>query len=309
MKWRKLGLVWAPDGSSPWAKTHAMGPTPFLLTPDVIRVFLTSLDEMGRGRPIYVDVRSDDPTQVINVSTKPLLEIGQPGTFDDNGMMLLSVLRTKSESLFMYYAGFEICTQIRYRIFTGLAESIDMGKNFKRLSSAPVLDRSDSELFFRCGTFSMFDQGRYRLWYVGGKEWTEVSNKQVPVYDLRYLESNDGINWGKSGKVVMNLVDQDEHGFGRPWIIKRGINDYQMFYSIRRRSLEAYRLGYAESTDGINWIRKDSDLGLDVTKGSFDSDAIMYAAVISIGDKTYCFYNGNNFGEYGFAVAELISEY
>jgi hypothetical protein len=33
----------------------------------------------------------------------------------------------------------------------------------------------------------------------------------------------------------------------------------------------------------------------------------MYSAVISVGDKTYCFYNGNNFGEQGFAVAELIA--
>jgi hypothetical protein len=69
----------------------------------------------------------------------------------------------------------------------------------------------------------------------------------------------------------------------------------------------AYRLGYAESNNGINWIRKDEEMGLDVTPGEFDSDAIMYSAVISVGDKTYCFYNGNNFGEQGFGVAELIT--
>jgi hypothetical protein len=33
----------------------------------------------------------------------------------------------------------------------------------------------------------------------------------------------------------------------------------------------------------------------------------MYSAVISVNAKTYCFYNGNNFGEEGFAVAELAA--
>jgi hypothetical protein len=75
----------------------------------------------------------------------------------------------------------------------------------------------------------------------------------------------------------------------------------------RRRSLAAYRLGYAESANGIDWIRKDEEMGLDVSPGEFDSDAIMYSAIISVGDRTYCFYNGNNFGEHGFGLAELIA--
>jgi hypothetical protein len=286
-----------------------MGPTPFLLSSDVIRVFLTSLDEAGRGRPMFVDVSSSNPTKIIGVSTGALLDIGQPGTFDDNGLMPLSMVQIDSNKLLMYYAGFEICTKIRYRIFTGLAQSRDMGLHFSRISKTPILDRGDSELYFRGGSFALLDEDKFKLWYVGGDEWTEIAGKKMPVYDLRYLESSDGITWGKSGQVVMKITDQDEHGFGRPWVVKRGPNNYQLFYSIRRRSLEAYRLGYAESTDGINWIRKDSEMGLDVTPGEFDSDAIMYSAVISVGDKTYCFYNGNNFGKQGFAVAELVSDY
>lgn len=291
----------------PWAKTHAMGPTPFLLTPEVIRVFFTSLDEEGRGRPIYVDVDSSNPTQVIGTSESPLMDIGKPGAFDDNGLMVLSMVQMPANHLFMYYAGFEICTQIRYRIFTGLAQSNDNGVTFKRLSQVPILDRSESELHIRGGSFVLFDEGKFKLWYVGGDSWTEIAGKKMPIYDLRYLESNDGIKWGESGQVVMPIVDEDEHGFGRPWVIKRGPKDYQLFYSIRRRSFSAYRLGYAESTDGINWTRKDSEMGLDVTPGEFDSDAIMYSAIISVGNKTYCFYNGNNFGEKGFAVAELVA--
>lgn len=306
MKWSKRGLVWNTDGKNAWAKTHGMGPTPFRLSHEVIRVFVTCLDDVGRGRPGYVDVSAQDPTRVLSVSSSAVLDIGESGTFDDNGLMAISFVQTEPGTLFMYYAGFELCTHIRYRIFSGLAVSKDNGVTFVRHSRTPILDRTDTELFFRCGPFAMYDEGLFKLWYIAGSEWTELNGKPMPVYDLRYQESIDGISWSDAGTLSMAITGEDEHGFGRPWVVKRGANDYQLFYSIRRRSFSAYRLGYAESTDGINWIRKDDEMGLDVSPGEFDSDAIMYSAVISIDDKTYCFYNGNNFGEHGFGVAELV---
>jgi hypothetical protein len=103
----------------------------------------------------------------------------------------------------------------------------------------------------------------------------------------------------------MAITGADEHGFGRPWVVRRGQADYQLFYSVRRRSLRAYRLGYAESVDGIEWRRRDDQMGLDTTPGAFDGTAIMYSAVIDAGGRTYCFYNGDGFGERGFGVAVL----
>ena len=128
----------------------------------------------------------------------------------------------------------------------------------------------------------------------------------MPMYDLKYQESPNGITWQDEGVPSLAATNSDEYGFGRPWIVPRDANTYQLFYSIRKRSLRAYRLGYAESKDGLHWIRKDDEMGLDVSPGSFDSDAIMYSAVITVGEKTYCFYNGNDFGRDGFAVAELV---
>jgi hypothetical protein len=303
MRWNKLGLI---AEAQPWAVSHATAPTPYLLSKDIIRVFVTAMDDAGRGQLGYVDVASDDPKIVLAVSNQPLLSFGGDGCFDDNGVMGVSVVCPKPGQLYMYYVGFELCTNVPYRMFTGLAISDDGGNSFIRYSKTPILDRSDEELFFRCGPFVMIDDGLFKLWYIAGCEWTEVAGKRMPVYELRYQESVDGIHWQSAGRVSMRLTGVDEHGFGRPWVIKRGTNDYQLFYSIRSRSLAAYRLGYAESMDGSNWVRKDGEMGLDVSSEGFDSDAIMYSAVLSVNDKTYCFYNGNNFGEHGFGVAELI---
>ena len=307
MKWRKLGLVWSTDGGQEWARSHAMGPTPFLLNSDVIRIFITCLDEKGRGRPGFVDVSAQDPTRVLAFSGDAILDIGDPGSFDDNGLMCLSVVRVTSGDLWMYYAGFELCNNIRYRILSGVAISKDDGRSFQRLQSTPILERSDSERFFRGGPFALYDDGRFKLWYVAGSEWTNLNGKLMPVYDLRYQESLDGLTWADQGRLSMALTGADEHGFGRPWVLKHANGEYRLFYSIRRRSLGAYRLGYAQSRDGIHWERRDEEMGLDVDSDDVASEAIMYSAVIEVHDKTYCFYNGNNFGEAGFCVAELIS--
>jgi hypothetical protein len=48
-------------------------------------------------------------------------------------------------------------------------------------------------------------------------------------------------------------------------------------------------------------------MNLDVTKDSFDSNEIMYAAPIYINNKLHLFYNGNNFGKDGIALATLES--
>lgn len=62
-------------------------------------------------------------------------------------------------------------------------------------------------------------------------------------------------------------------------------------------------MGYAESDDGMNWVRKDEEIGLDVSDQGWDDQAVCYAAVVDLGGQEYMFYNGNGFGETGFGVA------
>jgi len=308
MRWRKLGIIYRPDGSLIWAKTHGMVPTPFLLTKDIIRIYVTFCDLHGIGRPGFVDIAAHDPTNVIRVSQQPILELGKPGTFDENGIVACSVTYSQDGRIYMYYVGFELGTKIRYRLLTGLAVSENGGDTFTRISPTPVLERTAAELYFRGGPYCIFDSQSYRLWYVAGSKWITIDEKPMPVYDIRYAESTDGVTWPDRGEVILPITQPDEHGFGRPAILRKLGGGYRMFYSIRRRSLGAYRLGYAESSDGRSWTRMDHKLNLDVSPGAFDSDAIMYAAPIEVGGKLYLFYNGNEFGKYGFAAAVLEVE-
>jgi hypothetical protein len=306
MKWLKRGIVWNTDGQQPWSRSHAMGPTPFRLNASTIRVYLTTLDDEGRGRGTYVDVSAQDPTKVLRVASSPVLEVGEPGAFDDNGVMPLSIVRMPDGALYMYYSGFEICHRIRYRIFSGLAISRDNGETFERHSRTPILERSDDEMHIRGGPFVLLDNGLFRMWYVAGGSWTELEGKPMPVYEMKYAQSSDGITWPAKGITVLPITGADEHGFGRPWLVQREASSYDLFYSVRRRSFAAYRMGFAQSSDGMHWARQDDDMGIDVSDAPYETEAVMYAAVIAVDGKEYCFYNGNGFGRDGFAVAELV---
>ncbi|OQW90622.1 MAG: hypothetical protein BWK78_06575 [Thiotrichaceae bacterium IS1] len=303
MKWIKKGLIYVADGSvGTWATSHAMVPTPEQLSEDVIRVYLTFCDQQGIGRVGYVDVNAENPKEILNVSKQPILDIGEPGTFDENGVLQTSIISLPNGKKRLYYVGFELGTKIRYRLLSGLAMSDD-GETFQRIQKTPILERSHDELYFRCAPFVKYEDGIFKLWYVAGSHWTLLDGKEMPVYTINYLESLDGIHWGNKGRVCIDIANDEEHGFGRPFVLKKE-NLYQMFYSIRVKHL-GYRLGYAESSDGIHWTRKDHEIGIDVSASGWDSQMICYSAVMSVKDKVYMFYNGNEFGKTGFGYAEL----
>ncbi|MNL67240.1 hypothetical protein D3C87_1918050 [compost metagenome] len=75
-----------------------------------------------------------------------------------------------------------------------------------------------------------------------------------------------------------------------------------MWYSVRGGK---YRIGYAESDDGCEWIRRDELAGITVSDSGWDSDSVEYAHVFDYGGARYMLYNGNDFGATGFGLAIL----
>ena len=83
------------------------------------------------------------------------------------------------------------------------------------------------------------------------------------------------------------------------WYAYRNARRYR---TDRRRS---YRIGYAESEDGVRWHRLDDQAGIDVSDQGWDSEMICYPHVVVRAGKAYMFYNGNMFGATGFGYATL----
>ncbi len=302
MRWRKMGLIYAPDGTQPWARSHAMLPTPLDMGDGRLRIYVAFVDENTVGRIGYVDVDAGDPSRVIEVSNTPVLDIGEPGAFDDNGVNPVSVVRAGDE-VRLYYMGYQLGVHVRYLLFSGLAISHDGGATFERHARVPVLDRSDRELLLRSAPHVAPDGPPWRMWYVAGDHHVAAGGTTRPTYNVRYIESLDGIHWPAQGEVVVDLESDDEYGLGRPFVTAWDGRS-RMFYSVRSHS-RGYHLGYAEAADDGTWVRRDEAVGIEVSLAGWDSEMLVWASVCPTEQGVYLFYNGNGYGETGFGYAIL----
>lgn len=298
MRWRKLGRVYVPDGGLWWARRYAHLPTAEVRN-DCVRIYFAGLDDRNYGRIGFVEVRAADPTKVVAVREEPVLDLGEPGCFDDCGVNPSAIVATELGTR-LYYIGWQRGERAPYLLFAGAALEQADGA-FRRLSRVPVLERTATEPFIRSATTVLREGRRYRCWYVSGRRWIEIGGRRYPEYVIRHIESPDGLAWTGDGRVCVDLATPDEFGLGRPWVVADE-RLYRMWYSIRSRT-EPYRLGYAESNDGLEWTRRDPEVGLARSDSGWDSEMICYPCVVSAGGAQLMFYNGNGHGASGFGVA------
>jgi predicted GH43/DUF377 family glycosyl hydrolase len=300
MQWIKKGLIFKPAGQFDWVKTHAMLPIPDTIGDDLYRVYFSGRDEQNRSLVGYVEIDMKDPSKILHISSKPVLGLGALGTFDDNGVTPSWIVNYDGKK-YLYYVGWNKGATVRMAEMAGLAVSVDGGENFKRISRAPILERTDQEpLALLAATCVLVEDGLWRMWYVSGEEWM---HKDLIRYNIKYAESKDGIRWERNGKQCLPYKNKNEYALARPCVLKEdGI--YKMWFACREGT-QTYNIGYAESNDGLSWERKDEVGGLKKADAGWDSEMVEYPYVFNHKGKKYMLYNGNSYGKNGFGYAVL----
>jgi hypothetical protein len=161
-----------------------------------------------------------------------------------------------------------------------------------------VLQLVDQEPFLTASPFVSRDGVRWRMWYVSGTGWIAEGSKVEPCYNIRYAESPDGISWQRPGRTCIDY-GPGEHALARPWLI-RDDDGYRMWFAVRG---SRYRIGYAESNDGITWRRADDVGGLTPAAEGWDSEMVEYPCILQHQDLRYMLYNGNDYGRTGVGLA------
>ena len=293
--WVKLGLVIKPDPNVWWMKTHAMIPCPEIIGEGFIKVYFSGRNDQNQSHIGWALIDLSQPTKFQEYSLGPVLKPGALGCFDDNGVTPSSIIQTDNETR-LYYIGWNPGSTVRMHLFGGLAISRDSGKTFQRWSEAPIIERSKVDPFLNTAPMVVRAQNEWRMYYVSGVGWT---HKDLPRYNIKMATSEDGLHWQRGGHICINFKDNSENALARPYVIKEQ-DTWKMWFGHKG---EAYRLGYAESQDGINWDRMDQFAGIDVSKNGFDSEMVEYAAVVNYKGQKYMFYNGNNYGFDGVGLA------
>jgi hypothetical protein len=312
--WKKLGKVFTPQEVTgrPWLQEFAQAPAT-LVFDDFVRVYFSCrppADVQGKyvSYSAWIDLDRHDLFKIRNIAEQPILSLGGLGEFDEFGTYPVSVMRNGNE-IRAYYAGWTRCESVPFNVAIGLATSNDGGQTFQKNGTGPILSYSPDEPFVLSGPKVRQFNGQWQLFYIAGRKWKLVDGRAEPVYKIRMATSEDGIHWKKLNQdLITSRIEEDEAQASPDVFYANG--KYHMFFCYRysshyRSKQNGYRIGYASSTDMINWTRDDSKAGIDVSEQGWDAEMISYPHVFDLDGKTYMAYLGDQVGRYGFGLAVL----
>jgi sucrose-6-phosphate hydrolase SacC (GH32 family) len=317
-RWEKLGRVFDPTKveNRAFIKEFAQAPAT-LIFDKFVRIYFAcrpKRDEIT-GQYVsytaYVDVNRENLLDIIAYSDQPILPLGDPGTFDEFGTYPTSILRYNNE-LVAYFGGWTRCRSVAFTVGIGKAYSIDNGKTFQKVGKGgPIISYTPDEPFIISGPKIRRFNDKWYLFYISGKKWVFDSGKPEPVYRIRLATSDDGVNWQKVGRdLIETKIEEDEAQASPDVVFWNG--KYHMFFCYRystnyRENNRGYRIGYAHSIDLMNWIREDEKVGIDISSGNeFDNQSIAYPHVFELDGTLHMLYLGNEVGRFGFGWAKLI---
>jgi hypothetical protein len=298
VKWRKLGRIFCADGQADWMHSHAANPVADYVGDRVFRIYFSTRDCTNRSSIAWVEIDVRAPHRIVRIAKAPILSPGAIGCFDDSGCSLGSIVRRGRDRM-LYYMGWNLCVTVPWRNSIGLAVSYDEGKSFERVSIAPIVDRSDADPYTLSYPWVLRAKDGWRMWYGSNLSWAGASKGDM-FHVIKHATSLDGRTWQRDGKVVIPPTDA-EYAFARPCVVKDA-DCYRMWYAYRG---DTYRIGYAESADGVSWCRRDQEVGITPSQGEWDSEGIEYPSVFDHEGQRSLLYCGNGYGKTGFGLAAL----
>lgn len=316
-KWKKLGKVFNPadiKNRPEWMHEYAQAPCT-LLFDDYIRVYFSCRPERDvNGQFIsysaFVDLDRKNLFNIINIAKSPVFELGRLGTFDEFGTYPMSVIK-QGDEVWAYYAGWTRCESVPFNVAIGFGISNNNGESFNKLGDGPLLSFSPDEPFTISGPKIRKYNNRYYLFYIAGNSWVLKNDRPEISHKIRMATSEDGINWIKNNRDLIPDNWGENESQASPDVIYAN-GKYHMFFCgwvpSSFRDTKSRKIGYAFSTDLINWTRDDSKAGINISADGFDNEMVAYPHVFELDGKTYMLYLGNQVGRFGFGLAELEGE-
>lgn len=317
MRWIKHGKIFDPtmyklaNGCVEFAQSPQA-----LVFDEFVRIYFStrSIDQ-SNGKYLshiaFVDMKKNF-RDVIRVSDNTVIPLGGLGCFDEHGIFPMSVMR-HGAVVYGYTCGWNRRISVSVDTAIGLAISHDDGLTFKRIGDGPVMSASKDEPCLVGDGFVKFIDNKFHMWYIFGTGWKKYSAESSPdrTYKIGHAISQDGIEWTKEEacRIIPDKIGPDESQ-ALPTVIGIG-NRHHMFFcyresfDFRKAKGRGYRIGHAWSDDLLIWTRDDEHPLLEGDNDAWDGNMQCYPHVFECDGKILLLYNGNEFGRYGFGLAEL----
>lgn len=278
--------------------SHASNPVAEHIHGDLFRVYYNSRDAENRAALSYFEIDLSEHVKLKRFLNKPLLQPGVKGAFDDQGMSMGCIFKIDGKR-HLYYLGWNLGVNVPFTNNIGLAIEDPITGLFERFSEGPIVSRDIHDPLSLSYPFIVKDGDEFIMWYGSHEAWGETTSDMI--HSLKRATSKDGKLWTKHDGFCIKADDTD-YAFSKPSVIKGDDGIYCMWYCYRGGK---YRIGYAESNDGISWTRKDDEVGLTVSDDGWDDDMVCYPNVFEHNGNTYMLYNGNGYGKTGIGMAIL----
>jgi hypothetical protein len=309
--WNKIGAIFKDA-------TKTQTPIPFKVNPNdtIFRIYYSYRNDNNKSEIKFFEIDIESPKNTLSKSKAPILSPGKPGAFDEAGAMPSCIMRSPSnpKEIWMYYTGWSQRLDVPYHNSIGLAISRDGGTTFKRAFYGPIISSSITDPYFVGTPNILLDNNLFKCWYYSSTGWERHNKRMEPRYHIKYAESYDGIAWNKQNNICIDYKSENEGGICSPSVVLLN-KVYRMWFCYRNKfdykdnTDNSYKIGYAESYDGLNWKRLDDKSGINLSEEGWDSQMLCYPSVTFFDEKLYMFYNGNNFGESGIGVATMRFDY
>jgi hypothetical protein len=263
-----------------------------------VEMLFSPRDEQGRSyvARAWFDEMPGDPA----LEPEPVLDPGPLGAFDDAGVNP-SCLVEAPDGWRLYYIGWHLGVSVPFQTYIGCAFSDDGGRTFRRRAEGPLVGRSEHNPYLATSPWVLREDDRWRLWFASGRRWEATAGGARPHYHIRHAESQDGLEWRLPGTPAIDFADPHEHALARPCVLRDGAT-YRMWFSHRG---ERYRIGYAESGDGVRWTRRTEPAPPAPSGAGWDAEMTEYPAVFDFRGRRHMLYNGDGYGRTGIGHAVL----
>ncbi|BCA94979.1 hypothetical protein TUM19329_13400 [Legionella antarctica] len=300
-KWNKKGLVFQPNMPH---YTHGSHPCAIHYKDDVFIVAFTCRDAKRRSH-IFLSYATVSQGNLTMIGTPKLaLAPGDAGYFDCDGVISVCLVKNNNQH-YLYYVGWQNLPDSLWLCDTGRAvlnpDELTLEKEFP----GPVLGRDKNNPLFAAATAFHIKDDVWHTWYNSGVKWEKREQGWHHHYGIHHAQSTNGVDWTCDPGMCIPFADEYEYAFGRPSVYFKDDIYYMWFAHRATKETASYRIGFASSSNGLNWDRKDKLSGIDVSPTGWDSEMICYPYIFEHQDQLYMLYNGNDYGKTGFGLAVL----
>lgn len=280
-----------------WGNKKLWVPTAYKLSEECIIIYFAGQNKNNESDLGYF-ILNIKTNKVVFKTKKPILRRGKIGSFDDSAVVPSQILKYKNK-FYLYYVGWMQGKKVPYLPSLGLAISKKLTGPFKKISKGPILEKSIIDPYFVSSCYvEKTIKNNLKMHYTSCVNWEKKNKKIFPKYLLKNCYSSDGINWRRNGNISINFKNLKETAITRPWVINHKKNKYMFFSS----KVSQYKIEVAKFKKNY-WKRQNKKIFFNNPNFDFDNKSNEYASVVKLDNKFYMFYNGNNYGKEGVALA------